>query len=140
MELILLIQKKQVSESIGHVVKTARDLFLIRRGHTEIHGATTNLVPRVHWLFGQREGASRVSTGALPLTKKPVDSGYEIVQQPVSVSTEIFCARIKFQRLNAILFQHSALLAYFPDNGNTRAMSLLSADIPLRAFSSTSAK
>ena len=35
-----------------------------------------NLVPRDHWVFGQQEVASR----DLPLTKKPVDSGYEIVR------------------------------------------------------------
>ena len=39
-----------------------------------------NLVPRVIWLLGQRAVASReVSTGDRPLTKKPDDSGYEIV-------------------------------------------------------------
>ena len=28
---------------------------------TEVNCCETNLVPRVHWLFGQREGASRDS-------------------------------------------------------------------------------
>ena len=50
-----------------------------RRTHP--HLTVCNLVPRVHWLFGQRVVANRYfSIGDHPLTKKQVDSGYEIEQ------------------------------------------------------------
>ena len=55
-----------------------------------------NLVPRVHWGFGQREVASR----DLPLTKKPVDSGYEIVRS-ITEEFEILRQRLLGQRLVA---------------------------------------
>ena len=63
-------------------------------------GHLANLVPRVHWLFGQREGA-------LPLTKKPVDSGYEIA---ILLDFPIFPNLSKISRgLDRCLFHRGGL-------------------------------
>ena len=54
-----------------------------KRPLTGMNSSLVHLVPRVFWLFGQRDGASNLP-GVAPLTKTPEDPQYETVAQFVN--------------------------------------------------------